>query len=83
MMFTVRLAGRQFLSSSSFSCSSFDRAILTFYWAQLPEVIEDIFRMERNEGNIVPGNLRSLVRIPGAEYRKSQHKEPEGGDFKG
>ena len=36
-------------------------AVFTFYCAQLPEVIEDNFHVERNEVNVVPGSLRSLV----------------------
>ena len=36
-------------------------AVFTFHCAQLPEVIEDNFHMERNEVDIIPGSLRSLV----------------------
>ena len=57
--------------------------ILTFHCPQLPEVIEDICHMERNEVNLVLRSLRSLVRIPGIECRSSQHEEPEGEDDTG
>jgi NACHT domain len=58
--------------------------ILTFHCPQLPEVIEDIFQMERNEVNLVLRSLRSLVRIPGLECHGSQHdEEAEGEDDKG
>ena len=72
------------LSSSSFSLAHpsvvFSRTILTSHCAQLPEDIEDIFHMERNEVNLVLGSLRPLVKIPGIECRRSQHEEPEGED---
>jgi hypothetical protein len=69
------------LSTSSFSLILV--TIFTFHCLQLPDVIEDIFHMERNEVNLVLRSLRSLVRIPGIECRRSQHKEPEGEDDKG
>jgi hypothetical protein len=57
--------------------------IFTFHCLQLPDVIEDIFHMERNEVNLVLRSLRSLVRIPGIECRRSQREAPEGEDDKG